>query len=214
MNTSVSRSFLLVAAVLAAAFSSADQMIQNGNFGIAAGSLNHWTHSGSITDNSGTTAHDFITTTSSRSHSTRFSADMNLENFSNSSFHAEMEQTFNPVAASGVSEISLWAFSFDQDLRVNLLYSDNTSTSVTKHFNLGQQEATDPNHGWEKWDLLGSLDTTKMLKGIRIGADSGFLNAGNNILVDDVSIQAVPEPTTMTALALGGLGLLKRRRRA
>jgi hypothetical protein len=187
-------------------------MIQNGNFGVAAGSLLHWTHSGSISDNSGTTAHDFVTTTSQRSHSTRFAADMNIENFSNTSFHAEMEQLFSPVPASGVSELSLWAFSFDQDLRVHLLYSDNTSTSLLQHFDKGQQEATDPNHGWEKWDLLGSLDPTKTLKGIRISADSGFLNAGNDILVDDVSVQAVPEPATMTILALGGLGLLKRRR--
>lgn len=35
-----------------------------------------------------------------------------------------------------------------------------------------------------------------------------------NIFVDNASVQAVPEPTTMAALGLGALGFLKRRRKA
>lgn len=37
---------------------------------------------------------------------------------------------------------------------------------------------------------------------------------GQAFVVDDFELQAVPEPTTMAALALGGLALLRRRRRA
>ncbi len=35
-----------------------------------------------------------------------------------------------------------------------------------------------------------------------------------NIFVDNASVQAVPEPTTIAALGLGALGFLKRRRKA
>jgi len=39
-------------------------------------------------------------------------------------------------------------------------------------------------------------------------------SSNGNIFVDNTSVEAVPEPTTMAALGLGALGFLKRRRKA
>jgi hypothetical protein len=38
--------------------------------------------------------------------------------------------------------------------------------------------------------------------------------SGNDFAVDDINVQAVPEPTSMAALGLGALGILKRRKKA
>lgn len=56
--------------------------------------------------------------------------------------------------------------------------------------------------------------------GIGIGTGITFTDAGSlgiansDILVDDVSVQAVPEPASMAALGLGAVALLRRRRKA
>ena len=47
-----------------------------------------------------------------------------------------------------------------------------------------------------------------------IDGQSNPAGGGQAFVVDDFELQAVPEPTTMAALALGGLALIRRRRKA
>ena len=46
---------------------------------------------------------------------------------------------------------------------------------------------------------------------IQTFSDTGTLNTGD-VFVDDVSLTAVPEPSTLAVLSLGGLAALRRRR--
>lgn len=205
--------FLVCAPVLVmAAHASATELIQNGNFGVTTGTLDHWTHTGQIADQNGVTDHDFASTSFAHSHSTRYSADFGIQNASSTSFSETLGQTFAPVSGASVTNVSLWAYTFEQTLTVELLYTDKTYTSVQHDFTEGSfDEHVD--QGWRAWDLTTSVDPSKTLTGIAIRADSGFLSPTNDVFIDDVSVQAVPEPAPMAALGLGTLAFLKRRRR-
>ncbi len=215
MNRAI-RSLAIIATLAAFGAASADEFIQNNNFGVVAGTLDHWITKGdfySPSDGSDVPV-DFISASSQKSHSTRFSAKFGIENFSGSNSNASMEQDFGPVAGSGITSASAWIFSYGQDMTAYILYSDNSNSHMTQDFHHGQQEANDPDQqGWEFWNLTSLIDTGKTVTGIKFAATAGGFNQGNNIFVDDVHVVgSVPEPGTYAVLGLGVLGVVRRRK--
>lgn len=217
MKIHSSRVLAALAAVTLGAFASADELIQNGNFGVTTGSLDHWTVAGDIFNpGNGSTTHDFAFASSQHSHSTRFSADMGIENFTGSTYTSQLSQLFAAAPTSGVASFTAWGYSFDQDVEAKLYYSDSTTSKGTMTFNHAGVQGNDPERGWQQWDLKSLLVPGKTLYGITFTVESGGFNKGNDVFLDDVSLQArpVPEPAPIAALAVGALGLLGRRRKA
>lgn len=82
-----------------------------------------------------------------------------------------------------------WAeYRFDIDL---------TASTVSEYYN-NQLLST---HAWHDGNGLNELQALDL-----------YANGADPVYYDDVSVTAVPEPATFTVLALGSLGLLRRRR--
>ena len=221
MKIHSSRVLAALAAVSLGAFASADELIQNGNFGVTTGSLDHWMVAGGIYNpgDGSNTSHDFPEASSVHSHSTRFSADMHVENPTDSTYTSQLSQLFTAVPSSGVSSFSAWGYSFDQDVEAKLYFTDgthNTTSTGMMTFNHAGNQGNDPEGGWQQWDLMSLLVPGKTLYGITFTAQSGGFYKSNDVFIDDVSLVArpVPEPAPIAALAVGALGLLGRRRKA
>src|SRR5262249_44615924 len=56
-------------------------------------------------------------------------------------------------------------------------------------------------------------DTARIVYAIQTFSDTGSLNTGN-VFVDDLSLTRVPEPSTLALAAVGGLALLRVRRKS
>lgn len=213
MRTLPLRFFVCAPILVLAAHASAVELIKNGSFGFTTGTLDYWTHDGVVSNGFSKLIKDFASASNEKSHSTYFSADFGVQNDTTMTYSETIGQNFSPVAATDVTSMTFWAYSVYQDIHVDFLYSDSTSTNLVMPVYGASNLQNNYNNGWTMFNLLPALDRTKTLTGIDFHADSESRLSTNDIFIDDVSVQAVPEPAPMAALGLGALGLLKRRRR-
>lgn len=119
----------------------------------------------------------------------------------------EIRQNFAAISGSSITNIDLWVRNMDSGALINfvtLYYSDNTSDGT-----LIFESSTD----WENHNFTSLLNTSKNLVGIGVFGFQGGSGAEDRSYVDDFRIDAVPEPATMSVLALGAAFLARRRRK-
>ncbi len=102
-----------------------------------------------------------------------------------------------PTTAGTTYTISLWVKNID-------FRSDSLQLGWENSIALDLTPLTGPLESWQKLSVNALATTSGSVLSIR-----GFDGPGN-IFVDDVRVEAVPEPGTMTALGLGAIALLRR----
>ena len=122
-----------------------------------------------------------------------------------------MTQIF-AMPADGTAMTFSFDFKTDSTMWVDAFYMaegqsfDSSWNTPPDHTGFSELQLESTNGVWVNSGLLSMT------------ADAGYdyvgitLWSGNNTFVDNVSVTAVPEPATMSVLALGALGLLRRRR--
>lgn len=121
-----------------------------------------------------------------------------------------IDQRFAPEAVSSLQNVSYW---IKQDpfqpyfFTANILYySDGTSTYVVPR--------PVNNGGWYNMDLTSDLAAGKDLVGIRVYGATTIGGPSPKTYFDDFNVGSpvVPEPATLTALAIPLLGLFRKRK--
>jgi hypothetical protein len=111
-------------------------------------------------------------------------------------------QAFAPTPVGLITEVSVWLKQDPADISyLAIRYSDSTEDYELVH---------PTNTEFNKYDLTGVLNPSKTAVGFIAYGYSGGANGPT--WIDDVNVQAVPEPTSVGALALGGFLLARRRR--
>lgn len=114
---------------------------------------------------------------------------------------ASISQTFDAIAVSAISELSLYGMSEGVDFPgvvdvVVLSYADGT-TSLESILGLGDV-------GWTRYDLTSFLTAGKMLSGITLYGTSDQTNYLDGITL---TVSAVPEPGSLALSLMGMLAL-------
>ena len=156
------------------------------NSGFETGSLSSWTPNGNASGTNWHIATDQV-------HSGDFSAEVNG--------NALLEQTFAPTATASITEVSAWVKQDPGALFViDLLYQDGSDTVFF---------ATPAETGFVKYDLTDMLDPGKRLTTLQVYGYDGGTNGPT--WLDDVTVQAIPEPAAFAPLALGLVAVRRRR---
>lgn len=138
------------------------------------------------------------------------------------SFNGGDSQPGGTVSQGGIATIAgqLYQVSFaygqfagtpgDQTLQVGI-GDESTLSLLAAHSYTNMTPSTDFGTIWNrgKFTFVGTGNT------VGIGfTDLGTVNTySTDLVLDDVSVQAVPEPTSMAALGLGALAMLRKRRK-
>lgn len=130
-------------------------------------------------------------------------ADAHTGTFSVAAFgNDEIRQNFAPIATSDITEVSFWlrraGGPFDQ---YSLYYSDATTFTTT---------LSGSGDDWQLFDITSDLTAGAHLTGLSIyGTSSG------PAFMDDftINVNNIPEPTTLSVMALACAGAVVRRRR-
>jgi len=114
-----------------------------------------------------------------------------------------IEQFIVPVATSDITSITFALKNVDGSINaINLLYSDATKS---------QDLIFHTDSEWHVYDWTSHLVAGKQLVSFGVfGYDGG--GATNRTYLDDVDIEVVPEPATLSVLGLGLLGFLRKRK--
>ena len=99
-------------------------------------------------------------------------------------------------------------------------YADGAPVSLTAKnvtspswLTLDEESVAPPTGDWQTFKLsfstIGDQNSDAIGNTIGVGVSPGWWN---NLAVDHISINEVPEPVTLAVLGLGGLGLLRRRK--
>jgi len=174
-------------AFLAAGLASAGNIVSNGTF---ESGLSGW----SETEWYGGTDHWAANGTA---HTGSFSASI--------AGNGTITQSFTPHTTDYIIETSFWVKQADPTYpNIVIVHYLDGSFSSESIFN------ADTN--WTKHSL--TLDSGKKISGISFSGNQGPLGeADPRFYVDDVIVDLVPEPTSMAALGLGAVALLRRRTR-
>lgn len=202
------KKFFILSALACGAVAHAN-LIPNGDFeGGVSNFVSDYTLTGDLhpaaTYNVGTDAHLFHEAWTSFGDHTSGAGKMMIMNGGGDS-SARVWQGDSINLAAGTYTFSFYGASTYPDNPANLTVSLNNSV-------LGSTGVFSANPG--TWNLYSFTFSTAGGASTFVLRDSITAAGGNDFVIDDINLQAVPEPTTVAALGLGALGLLKRRKKA